>query len=69
MQSSVLTSSGDGDLINQEEKGDLQYRRAQLEYLQAEVVDLKDMSSGISTMDLGLNEFRMVLISCIYEGA
>lgn len=34
---SVMTSTGDDDLINQEEKGDLEYRRSQLRRLQDEV--------------------------------
>ena len=63
MRISVMTSTGDDDLINQEEKGDLEYRRSQLKKLQEEVIDLEDASSGISIMDLGLNEFRMDLLS------
>lgn len=63
MRISVMTSTGDDDLINQEEKGDLEYRRSQLKKLQEEVVDLEDMTNGISIMDLGLNEFRMDLLS------
>lgn len=63
MRISVMTSTGDDDLINQEEKGDLEYRRSQLKRLQEEVVDLEDMTSGISIMDLGLNEFRMDLLA------
>lgn len=62
MRISVMTSTGDDDLINQEEKGDLEYRKAQLKRLQEEVVDIEDMSSGISIMDLGLNEFRLDLL-------
>lgn len=65
MKISVLTSTGDDDLINPEEKGDLEYRKQQLKKLQEEVVDLEDMSSGISIMDLGLNEFRMDLLEYI----
>jgi Superfamily II DNA/RNA helicases, SNF2 family len=67
MRISVMTSTGDDDLINQEEKGDLEYRRAQLKRLMDEVVDLEDMSSGISIMDLGLNEFRMDLLAYMKE--
>ena len=63
MRISVMTSTGDDDLINQDEKGDLEYRKAQLKRLQEEVVDLEDMNSGISIMDLGLNEFRMDLLA------
>lgn len=62
MKITVMTATGDDDLINEEEKGDLEYRRAQLKRLQQEVVDLEDMSNGISIMDLGFNEFRMDLL-------
>ena len=65
MKISVMTSTGDDDLINAEEKGDLEYRKAQLERLQNEVVDIEDMQSGISIMDLGLNEFRLDLLDYI----
>ncbi len=65
MKISVMTSTGDDDLINAEEKGDLQYRKHQLQRLQEEVVDIEDMSSGISIMDLGLNEFRLDLLEYI----
>ena len=65
MKMSVMTSTGDDDLINEEEKGDLEYRRAQLKRLQEEVVDIEDMSSSISIMDLGLNEFRLDLLEYI----
>ncbi len=63
MRISVMTSTGDDDYINAAEKGDLQYRRQQLERLQKEVVDLEEMTSGISIMDLGLNDFRMDLLA------
>lgn len=62
MKISVMTSTGDDDLINAEEKGDLEYRRQQLRRLQEEVVDIEEMSTGISIMDLGLNEFRLDLL-------
>lgn len=62
MKISVLTSTGDDDLINAEEKGDLEYRKKQLEKLQSEVVDLEDVNEGVSIMDLGLNEFRLDLL-------
>ena len=65
MKISVMTSTGDDDLINPEEKGDLEYRKQQLKRLQEEVVDMEDMSTGISIMDLGLNEFRLDLLDYI----
>ena len=65
MKISVMTSTGDDDLINPEEKGDLEYRKQQLKRLQDEVMDIEDMSTGISIMDLGLNEFRLDLLEYI----
>lgn len=65
MKISVMTSTGDDDLINPEEKGDLEYRKQQLKKLQDEVVDIEEMSGGISIMDLGLNEFRLDLLEYI----
>lgn len=61
MKITVMTSTGDDNPI-EDEKGDLEYRRQQLEKLQNEVVDIEEMSSGVSIMDLGLNEFRMDLV-------
>lgn len=65
MKITVMTSTGDDDLINFEEKGDLEYRKQQLKRLQEEVVDIEDMSTGISIMDLGLNEFRLDLLEYV----
>jgi len=67
MRISVMTATGDDDLINAEEKGDLEYRKAQLKRLQEEVVDIEDMQSGISIMDLGLNEFRLDLLEYVKQ--
>lgn len=67
MRISVMTSTGDDDYINANEQGDLQYRRQQLERLQNEVVDLEEMTDGISIMDLGLNDFRMDLLAYIKD--
>ncbi len=65
MKISVMTSTGDDDLINPEEKGDLEYRKQQLKKLQDEVVDIEEMSGGVSIMDLGLNEFRLDLLEYV----
>ena len=65
MKISIMTSTGDDDLINPEEKGDLEYRKQQLKRLQEEVVDIEDMTTGISIMDLGLNEFRLDLLDYV----
>ena len=60
-----MTATGDDNVLSPEEKGDLEYRKEQLRRLQEEVVDIEEMSSGISIMDLGLNEFRLDLLEFI----
>lgn len=62
MHALVMASTGDDDYINEGEKGDLEYRRQQLERMKDEVVDLEDAQGGISITDLGLNDFRMDLV-------
>ena len=62
-----MTATGDDNILSDEEKHDLEYRKAQLQRLQEEVVDIEEMSSGISIMDLGLNEFRLDLLEYIKE--
>ncbi len=62
MKASVLTSTGDDNVLDDSEKGDLEYRKNQLKRLKDEVVDIEEMQSGISIMDLGLNEFRVDLL-------
>ena len=64
MKALVLSSTGDDNPLSPEEKGDLEYRREQLQRLRTEVVDLEDMRGGVSITDLGLNEFRMELLEC-----
>ena len=64
MKISIMTSTGDDNPIDKND-GDLEYRKKQLERLQKEVVDIEDMSEGISIMDLGLNEFRLDLLAYI----
>ena len=67
MKATVLTSTGDDNLLSANEKGDLEYRRNQLKRLQEEVVDIEDMDTGINIMDLGLNEFRLDLLAYFKE--
>lgn len=68
MKVSVLTGTGDDNPLSAEEQGDLKYRRDQLERLKEEVVDIEEMSTGVSIMDLGLNEFRLDLLEYINQG-
>lgn len=65
MKASVMTATGDDNPIDPEEQGDLEYRKVQLEKLQNEVVDIEEMQSGVSIMDLGLNEFRLDLLEYV----
>ena len=67
MKATVITSTGDDNLLSDNEKGDLEYRRNQLKKLQDEVVDIEDMDSGVNIMDLGLNEFRLDLLTNLKE--
>ena len=67
MKATVLTSTGDDNLLSTNEKGDLEYRKNQLRKLQEEVVDMEDMERGIHIMDLGLNEFRIDLLIYVKE--
>lgn len=56
-----LTSTGNDNPIDQADNAELEYRKNQLQKIQDEVVDIEDMSSGVSIMDLGLNEFHLDL--------
>ncbi|MDE6770715.1 MAG: DEAD/DEAH box helicase family protein [Muribaculaceae bacterium] len=68
MKVSVLTATGDDNPLSVEEQGDLKYRRDQLERLKEEVVDIEEMNTGVSIMDLGLNEFRLDLLEYMRSG-
>lgn len=68
MKVSVLTATGDDNPLSAEEQGDLKYRRDQLERLKEEVVDIEEMNTGVSIMDLGLNEFRLDLLDYMKQG-
>lgn len=67
MKVSVLTATGDDNVLSNEEKGDLEYRKQQLKRLKDDVVDMEDMDTGINIMDLGLNEFRLDLLAYMKE--
>jgi len=67
MKAVNATATGDDNLLDEDEKLELEYRKAQLKRLQNEVVDLEEMSSGVSIMDLGLNEFRLDLLEYLKQ--
>jgi len=60
------TATGEDNVLTNE-SSDLLFRKKQLEKLQDEVVDIEDMDSGVSIMDLWLNDFRMDLVNYIKE--
>lgn len=61
-----MTATADDNLLDENQK-DLEYRKAQLQKLKEEVVDIEEMNTGISIMDLGLNEFRLDLLEYVKE--
>jgi len=61
-----LTATGDDNPLTAREN-DMEYRREQLRRLQDEVVDLDDLRQGVGITDLGLNDFRMDLVSWVRE--
>ena len=65
MKVSNVVSTGDEDLLDPEDEVELEYRKQQLQRLKEEVVDLEDMSTGISITDMGLNEFRLDLMEYV----
>lgn len=61
-----ISATGEENLIEQQsgnQMNDLEYRRQQLLKLQDTVIDLEDLSSGVSIADLTLNDFRIDLAS------
>jgi len=60
-----ISATGEENIISYDEKkkmNDLEYRKKQLKKLQEEVVDLEDISGGISITDLTMNDFKMDLM-------
>ena len=60
-----ISATGEENVIEYDEKkpmNDLEYRAKQLKQLQEEVVDLEDISGGITITDLTLNDFKMDLV-------
>ncbi len=65
-----ISATGEENLIEKEsgdQMNDLEYRRNQLLKLQDAVIDLEDLSSGVSIADLTLNDFRIDLVSFLKE--
>lgn len=65
-----ISATGEENVIEYDDKkrmNDLEYRRKQLQQLQDNVVDLEDMTGGVSITDLTLNDFRMDLSAFMTE--
>ncbi|XVJ60002.1 MAG: DEAD/DEAH box helicase family protein [Tepidisphaera sp.] len=67
-----ISATGEENIIEETERdqmNDLEYRRRQFEQLQNEVVDIEDLSNGVSITDMTLNDFRMDLTAHLKENA
>ena len=65
-----ISATGEENLIEQQSgnpMNDLEYRRRQLIKLQETVIDLEDLSSGVSITDLTLSDFRIDLADYLKE--
>ena len=65
-----ISATGEENLIEQQSgdpMNDLEYRRQQLMKLQESVIDLEDLSNGVSIADLTLNDFRIDLAGFLKE--
>lgn len=71
LDTAMITGSVDGKTTIKGQRASMnevltfKYCKAQPKRLQEEVVDIEDMQSGISIMDLGLNEFRLDLLEYV----
>ncbi len=65
-----VSATGEENIIDEQkskEMNDLAYRKKQLQKLQSEVVDLEDISGGISITDLTFNDFKIDLMEYMKE--
>ncbi|MDR1721418.1 MAG: DEAD/DEAH box helicase, partial [Methanobrevibacter sp.] len=62
------SSTGDENIINEKQVvNEFDYREKQLQRLKEEVVDLEDVSGGISITDLTFNDFKVELMEYMKE--
>jgi hypothetical protein len=65
-----ISATGEENIIEYQsgdQMNDLEYRRKQLLQLQEAVIDLEDLSSGVSIADLTLSDFRIDLAGFLKE--
>lgn len=61
-----VTGTGSDNVLDPK-ANEMSYRKEQLRKLQDEVIEMEDLKTGISITDLGLNDFRMDLVSYVKE--
>src|ERR1019366_8221601 len=59
-----VTATGDDNVLDSK-ANDLSYRKEQLRRLHETVIEMKDLKTGVSITDLGLNDFRMDLLNYV----
>ena len=59
-----VTGTGSDNVLDPK-ANEISYRKEQLRKLQEEVIEMEDLKTGISITDLGLNDFRMDLVSYV----
>ena len=67
-----ISATGEENIIEHQsgdQMNDLEYRRKQLLQLQDAIIDLEDLSNGVSIADLTLNDFRIDLSGFLKEHA
>lgn len=67
-----ISATGEENIIEHQsgdQMNDLEYRRKQLLKLQDAIIDLEDLSSGVSIADLTLNDLRIDLAGYLKENA
>lgn len=61
-----VTGTGSDNVLDPK-ANEISYRKEQLRKLQEEVIEMEDLKTGISITDLGLNDFRMDLVSYVKD--
>ncbi len=65
-----ISATGEENIISGEDLNrmrDLEYRKKQLEKLKNQVIDLEDISGGVSITDFTMNDFRIDLMNYLKE--
>ncbi|PKK89283.1 MAG: helicase [Candidatus Wallbacteria bacterium HGW-Wallbacteria-1] len=61
-----VSATGDDNLLTAK-SSEVSYRKEQLRRLQEEIIEMEDLKTGVTITDLGLNDFRMDLLSYVKE--